>query len=380
MAATEGWMASHTERAPALARGPMLRSAARTLAVAAVLAVAVAMDYLFQPFVWRNWPVKEVLAGWLPILAARTWVAVAIASAGWLALQASRRLPLPARGLLFAAATVAAALAAELALQAAGLPDQAYAATELALRVLRWSTMALAIGGLLLARRRTLQADRALRHAEQQRLAADMQLADLRLQSLQSQIEPHFLFNTLATARRLGDTDPAQCANLLEHLHDFIRLGRAAAPGRMRWRLDDELELVRAYLGVIEMRMGGRLGLCYDIEPGTGDCEVPPLAMATLVENAVKHGITPSAAGGEIALTAHREPGAAAGEPPTLVLRVTDTGVGFGAAAAGGGTGIGLANTRARLLNRYGTAAGLELAPALPTGVMATLRIPARLA
>jgi sensor histidine kinase YesM len=300
-----------------------------------------------------------------------------MAASGWLALQAGWRLPLPARSLLFAAATIAAALAAEVLLQKAGAGDAASQPVDLALRVLRWSTMALATGGLLLAWRSTLRADNALRRAEQQRLAANMQLADLRLQALQSQIEPHFLFNTLATARRLGDTDPRQCADLLEHLHDFVRLGRAAAPGRMRWSLDNELELARAYLGVIEMRMGGRLRLRYDIAADTGGCEVPPLALATLVENAVKHGITPSAAGGEIAISAHREGRPEGGGRPRLVLRVADTGVGFGAAAAGGGTGIGLANTRARLHNLYGREAALELQPLQPSGVRATIRMPA---
>jgi signal transduction histidine kinase len=374
-AAGGGWMASGTGHAAA--RESRLRSGRRTLALAAVLALAVAMDYLFQPFIWRNWPVDEVLLGWLPILGARAWVALAMAASGWLALQAGWRLPLPARSLLFAAATIAAALAAEVLLQKAGAGDAASQPVDLALRVLRWSTMALATGGLLLAWRSTLRADNALRRAEQQRLAANMQLADLRLQALQSQIEPHFLFNTLATARRLGDTDPRQCADLLEHLHDFVRLGRAAAPGRMRWSLDNELELARAYLGVIEMRMGGRLRLRYDIAADTGGCEVPPLALATLVENAVKHGITPSAAGGEIAISAHREGRPEGGGRPRLVLRVADTGVGFGAAAAGGGTGIGLANTRARLHNLYGREAALELQPLQPSGVRATIRMPA---
>jgi signal transduction histidine kinase len=377
MAAAGGWVASGAAGPAASARPSLLRSARRTLALSVVLALAVAMDYLFQPWVWRNWPIDEVLLGWLPILAARGWVALLIAMGGWLALQASWRLPFAARSVLFGMATVAAALAAEVSLQMAGADDAAGESTTLVLRVLRWSTMAMATGGLLLVWRRTLHTDSALRRAEQQRLADDMQLADLRLQALQSQIEPHFLFNTLATARRLGDTDRAQCAHLLGHLHDFVRMGRAAAPGQMRWCLDDELALVRAYLGVIEMRMGGRLRLRYEIAPGTGGCEVPPLALATLVENAVKHGITPAAGGGEIAISSRCIAGLQAGSQALLVLRVADTGVGFGAATAGGGTGIGLANTRARLLNRYGGDAGLELAPASGGGVEATIHMPA---
>jgi signal transduction histidine kinase len=376
LASAAGWITAGNGAIDSAVRDPLPQSAVRTLAVAAVLALAVSMDYLFQPFVWRNWPLDEVLLGWLPILAARGWVALIMAAAGWAMWQFSWRLPLAARGVLFALATVAAALGAEILLQQAGADNAASLPADIALRVLRWSTMALATAGLLLAWQRTLGVDSALRRAEQQRLAADMQLADLRLQALQSQIEPHFLFNTLATARRLGDTDPAQCADLLEHLHDFIRLGRAAAPGRMRWRVDDELELVRAYLGVIAMRMGDRLRLSFDVSPGTGNCEVPPLALATLVENAVKHGITPAALGGEITLTVQRERGSGRRDRDMLMLRVSDTGVGFGVAASGGGTGMGLANTRARLHTLYGTDAALELAPLSP-GVEATIRMPA---
>jgi signal transduction histidine kinase len=352
------------------------RSALRTLALAEALALAVSMEYLFQPFVWRNWPVDEVLIGWLFVLFDRLWVAFAIAAGAWLALRASRELPLLARGAGFTAAVVAASIAAELALRWVDSQGAASDALDLTLRVVRWSLGALAVAGLLLAWRRTLEADEALRRAEQQRLAADTQLADLRMQALQSQIEPHFLFNTLATARRLGDTDPAQCARLLGHLHDFVRLTRAAAPGGLHWRLRDELEVVRAYLAVIELRMGGRLRLRYEIAPETDHCETPPLALATLVENAVKHGIAPSTEGGDITVSARREPAPVSARGGQLILRVADTGIGF-AAASGGGSGIGLANTRARLLNRYGATAELELAANQPRGAVATIRMPA---
>jgi signal transduction histidine kinase len=373
MAAMDGWTATR----PAYGRPFALRSAASALALALLLGVAVAMEYLFQPFVWRNWPVGEVLLGWLPILGARIGVALAMGTAGWLVLQASWRLPMPARGLLYAFVVVTAALATERALQLAGAADAGTSAADIAFRVLRWSTLALGTAALLLTWRRALGTDDALRRAEQQRLRADLQLADLRLQALQSQIEPHFLFNTLATARRLGGTDPGQCARLLEHLHDFLRLGRVATPGRLRWRLHDELELVRAYLGVIEMRMGGRLRLRYDIAPETEGCEIPPLALATLVENAVKHGIAPSADGGEIAVAAHCEDRQGSAGGAVLVLSVTDSGVGFGVAATHGGTGIGLANTRARLQNLYGRDAALTLAANVPRGAVAQIHMPA---
>jgi signal transduction histidine kinase len=345
------------------------------LALAELLALAISMEYLFQPFVWRSWPVDEVLYYWLLILPGRAWIALALAAAAWLVLRITPRWSLPARTACFSIAVLCAASFAELALRWVDAAEATSGSMDFALQVLRWSAVTLAVAGLLFTWRRTLAADETLRSAEQQRSAASAELADLRMQALQSQIEPHFLFNTLATARRLGDTDPQQCLRLLAHLHDFIRLTRAAAPGALRWRLRDELELVRAYLAVIELRMNGRLRLHYDIAGDCDDCETPPLALATLVENAVKHGISRVTDGGEITVSAHREP--APGHGSHLVLRVADTGAGFGGTTTRGGSGIGLANTRARLLNRYGTAAALELAGRLPRGAIATIRMPA---
>lgn len=371
MAVTEGDASGtgRTARHP-----PTLATAWRFLLLAELLGLVVAMEYFFQPFVWRNWPVDEVLLGWLPILVDRAWVALLMAIAAWVALRVAWRWPLPAGGALFAIALAVAAVAGEVALRYISVAEAGATRLDVVVRALRWTAVGLATGALILAWHRRLRADELLRQAQQRRLAAEMQVADLRLQALQSQIEPHFLFNTLATARRLGGTDPAQCARLLEHLHDFVRLGRAATPGRMQWSLADELELVRAYLGVIELRMGERLRLRYVIDPDAGRCEVPPLALATLVENAVKHGITPCAEGGEITLQAHREP--ASGGAGALVLSVADTGVGFGAAASSGGTGIGLANTRARLSQAFGSAATLSLANNTPRGAIAMIRMP----
>lgn len=355
----------------------VLRSAVRTLTLAAVLALAMSMEYLFQPFVWRHWPVDEVLLGWVSILGNRAWVVFLIATVAWLGLTVGRQLPFLVRCSLFVVLVILAALVAEMILQRSGVADAASTPQELGLRVLRWSTLSLAVGGLLLAWRGALRDDEAVRAARQQRVAANTQLADLRMQALQSQIEPHFLFNTLATARRLSATDPVRCGQLLANLHDFVRLSRAAAPGALPWQLADELQLVRAYLGVIELRMGGRLRLRYEIAPEAADCRAPPLSLATLVENAVKHGITPATDGGEITISARCERSPGSGDQATLVLCVADTGVGFDGAAQGGGSGIGLANTRARLQNLFGADAALELAANSPRGARATIRIPA---
>jgi signal transduction histidine kinase len=355
----------------------LLRSGLRTLALAAALALAVSIEFLFQPFIWRNYTADEVLVGWLFVLGDRAWVAFLIAAAAWLGLTMGRRLPLLIRSALFIVLVIFAALAAEMMLRHMGTSGAASTTLDLGMRVLRWSTLALAVGGLLLAWRGTLRAEEAVRTARQQRVAANTQLADLRLQALQSQIEPHFLFNTLATARRLGATDPARCGQLLANLHDFVRLSRAAAPGALPWRLADELQLVRAYLGVIELRMGARLRLRYEIGDDAAACRTPALSLATLVENAVKHGITPATDGGEITISARCEPAGDSGSTASLVLCVADTGLGFDGADTGGGSGIGLANTRARLQNLYGASAALHLAANEPRGARATIRIPA---
>lgn len=350
-----------------------LRDVLRTLALAQLLALAVSTEYLFQPYIWRHWPIDEVLAGWLFILGDRAWIALLVVALCWPTLQVTRHHSLAPRAIAYGAAAVAGALLAEKSLQWMDRPGSAIDTLDLGLRVLRWSTLSIAVAGLLVLWRRALAADEAVRQEQQHNLAASSQLAGVRIQALQSQIEPHFLFNTLATVRRLGDTDPARGERLLAHLHDFVRLAGTAAPTAARWRLRDELQLVKAYLGVFELRMNCRLQSRYRIAPAALEAAVPPLALATLVENAIKHGITPATDGGEVEISASIEP-ATATTSPKLVLQVSDTGVGIGQAT--NGHGMGLSNTRSRLALLYGAEAQLQLSANLPRGVRATMRMP----
>ena len=138
----------------------------RTLLIAMVLALAVSLEYLFQPFIWRNWPVDEVLLRWLAIVRDRAWVAFVIAIAAWLALHAPR----PLRPSLCLAAIILAALLAESALSWMGITGAAQDRLDLAMRVLRWSMLGLAVGVLGYLWRRALTADRLLRAAEQQQM------------------------------------------------------------------------------------------------------------------------------------------------------------------------------------------------------------------
>ncbi len=195
------------------------------------------------------------------------------------------------------------------------------------------------------------------------RLETDLQEARARL--LEAQIEPHFLFNTLANVRQLQRSDPQTG---LEMLDDLIEYLERSLPGLQRERttLDEERALVAAYLRLHRPRFGDRLQYDITFPDGLLGCELPSMMLLTLVENSLKHGLGPLPEGGAIRLSAE-----SSGE--ALLVRVADTGAGMG---AGTGGGTGLANLRSRLALRYGDAAGLTLSLNEPRGVQASLRIP----
>jgi len=210
-----------------------------------------------------------------------------------------------------------------------------------------------------------------LRTEALRRLSTEHQLTNTRLTALRSQIEPHFLFNTLATLRWLQRTEPEAGARMLASFVDYLRR-MAPMLDCSEVALGEEIDLMRAYLAVVEMRMGGRLHVAIDVPPSLRHARVPPLALATLVENAVKHGISRAQDGGEIAIRARNI-------ARQLVICVTDTGVGLNS-SSGGGTGIGLSNVCSRLSTLYGPLGSLRVEANTPTGVRATLRLPCRLA
>jgi two-component sensor histidine kinase len=210
---------------------------------------------------------------------------------------------------------------------------------------------------------------RAVIEAGREKAELEHQLAEAKLVALSAQIEPHFLFNTLASIQYLIRNDSGKASEMTS---DLIRYLRLALP-RMKQataRLADELELVRAYLGIMQIRMGSRLQFAIDSPNDLGDVQVPTMTLITLVENAIKHGLEQKADGGMINLMA-REGIHGSG---TLRLTVADTGGGFSTAVTG--TGIGLANIRERLDNLYRGNAKLELEANQPTGVKAILILP----
>jgi signal transduction histidine kinase len=206
-------------------------------------------------------------------------------------------------------------------------------------------------------------------HFEAEARQSDLsrQLAESRLKLLQLQIEPHFLFNTLGSAQQLAEKGAPQAARLIA---DLIRFLRAATPSLRdeTTTLGQDAMLAEAYLSIMRTRLTRRLDHAIDVPPSLADVALPPGMLITLVENAIKHGIEPSPAGGRIDISARIE-GA------TLVVRVADTGAGID----GGGTpgqGIGLANIRERLKLLYGGAASLELAGNSPRGFVASIVLP----
>ncbi|HEY6087689.1 MAG TPA: histidine kinase, partial [Burkholderiaceae bacterium] len=265
------------------------------------------------------------------------------------------------------AAIACGAVAGELTVLAA---DNRSATVDLRLaiaRALQWTVVGCSIASMVYLWRRSVDARAAVQGAELRRSQVEGQLAQVRLQVLRSRIEPHFLFNTLATVRRLHLTDPALGAQLLEHLLSYLRR-TLATESAQQTSLGQELDLVAAYLNVVATRMAGRLSLRWDVPDELRDCELPPLTIATLVENAVKHGIAPRPEGGTIEVRAQ-----AVGA--MLEVTVADTGVGF---TGSGGSGIGLANIRSRLATLYGASGSLTLESNRPSGLRARMCLPRR--
>jgi sensor histidine kinase YesM len=219
-------------------------------------------------------------------------------------------------------------------------------------------------------RNREYRALAASLEAEARQSQLSRQLAESKLKLLQQQIEPHFLFNTLGSAQQLAEKNAPEAARLIS---DLIRFLRATTP-TLR---DDattaaqDAAMVRAYLRIMQTRLGGRLEWSVTVPEGLADAVTPPGMLITLVENAVKHGIEPLPAGGRIDVTAQRE---SHPDGARIAWSVVDTGAGLvGEPCAGG---IGLTNIRERLALQYGERARLSTDANDPRGFIARLVLP----
>lgn len=212
-------------------------------------------------------------------------------------------------------------------------------------------------------RRVLMQRELAQLRLEQQRDALARQVAEARLKLLQAQIQPHFLFNTLASLQHWVDGGDARAAPLLRNLTAFLR-GATELMARDEVPLADELQLARHYLAIMQSRQGPRLSFDVQASEAALAQPLPPGLLLTLVENAVEHGV--EAALHDVAVHI-----AAGADTHGWWLSVADTGPGL---APGWQTGVGLANARERLHHRHGPNAKLDLRDAGP-GTVAELRI-----
>jgi len=332
------------------------------------IALVMSSEFLAQPFIWRSWGLGDIALGWAVILGDRLIVAGAIAACIVLAERAQTRSAI-LRAVLFGAAVLAGAAAGE---GLRGLIDPLGDRLDLPAvigRILAWTLAASAVGGILAAWRHS-EAAAATAQAAQIRAAQMRQLTTAtQLEALQRQIEPHFLFNTLATIKRLGVTSPIEGRRLLSLFLEFTSATLATGVDA-ETTLGQELDLAKAYLDVCAARMGTRLKVVWEIEPGCRDRRFPALMLGTLLENALKHGLAPMAAGGVITISARVE-------GRVMEVAVSDTGAGV---TAQGGVGIGLANLTARLRLLYSARARFSLEPRPGGGVRATIAIPDDLA
>jgi hypothetical protein len=232
------------------------------------------------------------------------------------------------------------------------------------LLVLALLAMKALVGGKKRAEAQTLTANAAAERESMQR-----QLSETKMQMMQAQVEPHFLFNTLASVEYLIETDPPRASAMQRSLIQYLR---AVLP-QMRdnavvTNLGREADMVKAYLNLLKMRMEERLTVDMHIPDGLRNAAFPPMMLQSMVENAIKHGLECKAEGGTLRIVAEVASG-------KLRVIVSDDGVGFGVMPSDG-TGLGLPTIRERLKLLHGDQGQLHIAANTPSGVIATIDVP----
>ena len=202
--------------------------------------------------------------------------------------------------------------------------------------------------------------------AAAQQTVTEKELTVAKLSLLHAQVEPHFLYNTLASAQYLTRSDPARADEMLGNLITYLRHSLPRTEDSLS-TLGEELERARAYLEILKIRMGPRLALQIEVPDTLKSIAFPAMMLQTLVENAIKHGLEPKSGGGTVWIIARQVDDA-------LAVTVADDGQGFNVQSSG--TGIGLKNVRERLRLAYGNAASFNIVANFPNGVAATINVP----
>jgi sensor histidine kinase YesM len=215
-------------------------------------------------------------------------------------------------------------------------------------------------------RERSAMAEAEVARERERRERIERESLSANLRALQAQIEPHFLFNTLANVSSLIDSDRAEAKRMLESFIRFLRASLAATR-ESTTTLGDEAELIAAYLEVLRVRMQSRLTYAIDVPAELRGYALPPMLLQPVVENAIRHGLEPKVEGGEVRMVARRE-----GE--RVAVEIGDSGVGFAPTTRGG---VGLANLRERLKVLYGERAALSVTDAPGGGTLVRVELPA---
>lgn len=219
---------------------------------------------------------------------------------------------------------------------------------------------------MLLASKAQLEAERARAQVAER----DQGLARAELTVLRAQIEPHFLWNTLAHVQYLTRKNPVDAEKMTGHLIKFLRSAVPQTRGEST-TLGSEIESVRAYLELMKIRIGTRLTIDVTMDPALVDIPFPPLLIQTLVENAIKHGIEPKVGLVTLQVNAHLNM-----DGQRLIVEVIDNGVGLQSSPSTKGSGMGLKSVRERLQLQFGSDAELNISGSIDGGVCSSIQIP----
>jgi hypothetical protein len=343
--------------------------------LAIVAAISVVSGFQWAFYYWNTKPISEAFGDTLE-LAAATFIAAlpALAAVTW-SESATKNAGHIARACMLAAALLVGSAVFGVIVWA--WEEARYGSTfasddpRRAVQLVAFAMWGITMGGFLtlilalVSHRKEIA--RRLHQEEIGHIDHELQMAEANLQRLQSQIEPHFLFNTLANAKQLWRLEPSLGRALWANLVEYIRIALPDERNRPS-SVEREIALAKAYVDIFAVRTSGRIRALFDVPAELESAELPPLMLGTLVENAIEHGVGPRAQGGTVKVACRRD-------AENLVVEVSDDGVGFRGQS---GSGIGLANTRARLKYLYGENGELHLRRNRDAGVVAQLRLPLR--